>query len=103
MAKNQKAKKQTGSEKKAEDFKNIDLNRGLKRRKRDAEHHYITLKDSRLNTAIMLKDVFSELKSALPELDILTITPEGSKTALIVSEPSLNADLTEFFRNKPEF
>ena len=81
----------------------LDLNQVLKRRRKAGYHHYICVDEKDCNHPLELEKVYLGLKDELKELDIISISLDDSKKALIVSEPALNADLTEFFRNKPEF
>lgn len=77
------------------------LNRILKRRKQKGFHYYL-LPKSDSHSPICLKGVYKTLKEMIPDLDIIMVCM-GEERALIVPEPEFNADLTEFFENKPEY
>ena len=78
------------------------LNRILKRRKQKGFHCYLLPRQSHSHSPDRSMSVYKTLKEKIPHLDIILINM-GDESALIVSEPEFNADLTEFFENKPEY
>nr|WP_319495311.1 metallophosphoesterase [uncultured Desulfobacter sp.] len=78
------------------------LNRILKRRKQNGFHCYLLPRQLDNHSPALLMSVYKTLKEKISHLDIILISM-GDESALIVSEPEFNADLTEFFENKPEY
>jgi len=78
------------------------LNRILKRRKQKGFHCYLLPRQSDNHSPVRPMSIYKTLKEMIPNLDIIMVCM-GEEKALIVPEPEFNADLTEFFENKPEY
>jgi nucleoside phosphorylase len=80
----------------------IKLNEILRIRNILNENIYLLVDKSNLEHPLLIKDNFDKLRDDLPDLSTVFIAMDSDENVLIVSEPELNAQLTEFFRNSPE-